>query len=155
MHVLRFHIKNSRIYVSLRRYKMYSTSVISLVFVVHISDQVAGVGRDKSLKVWVFVWAHFPQTGYEDMQTLKHGRKSGGLGKKRVSSKHLWRSNRGAKDSHLCLQNPLLSFSVSLVLLSDSLFILCICSLCAAWQLRTLEPFSVEHMFSSRRFLQV
>lgn len=46
----------------------------------------------------------------------------------------------------------LLFFSL---LLSDSLFSLCICSLCAAliqpWQLRTRRPFCWEHMFVSSR----
>lgn len=76
-----------------------------------------------------------------------------------MSSKHLWRTNRDAKDSHLCLQNHPLSLYVSLVRSQDLLFILYICSLCAAWNTRvavkdTRGALWVEHMPGSCRFLQ-
>lgn len=73
--------------------------------------------------------------------------KLGGLGKKRTSSKHLWRTNRDAKDSHLCLQNHLLSLSVSvslvLTLIHCSFFTYApfVLRKIQAWQLRTLGPF--------------
>lgn len=73
--------------------------------------------------------------------------KLGGLGKKRTSSKHLWRTNRDAKDSHLCLHNHLLSLSVSvslaLSLIHCSFFTYApfVSRKIQAWQLRTLGPF--------------
>lgn len=66
---------------------------------------------------------------------------------KRMSSKHLWSTNRDAKDSHLCLQNHLLSLSVSvslvLTLIHCSFFTYApfVPHKIQAWQLRTLGPF--------------
>lgn len=74
-------------------------------------------------------------------------KKLGGPGKKRTSSKHLWRANTDAKDSHLCLQNDLLSLFVSvalaLALIHCSFFTYApfVQHKTHARQLRTLGPF--------------
>lgn len=79
--------------------------------------------------------------------TVAAEEKLGDLGKKRMSSKHLWSTNRDAKDSHLCLQNHLLSLSVSvslvLTLIHCSFFTYApfVPHKIQAWQLRTLGPF--------------
>lgn len=84
----------------------------------------------------------------ESSNTVAVKEKLGGLGKKRTSSKHLWRrTNTDAKDSHLCLQNHLLSLFVSvslaLTLIHCSFFTYApfVPHKIQAWQLRTLGPF--------------
>lgn len=83
----------------------------------------------------------------ENSNTVAVKEKLGGLGKKRTSSKHLWRTNTDAKDSHLCLQNHLLSLFVSvslaLTLIHCSFFTYApfVQHKIQAWQLRTLGPF--------------
>lgn len=83
----------------------------------------------------------------ENSNTVAAKEKLGGLGKKRTSSKHLWRTNTDAKDSHLCLQNHLLSLFVSvslaLTLIHCSFFTYApfVPHKIQAWQLRTLGPF--------------
>lgn len=83
----------------------------------------------------------------ENSNTVAVKEKLGGLGKKRTSSKHLWRTNTDAKDSHLCLQNHLLSLFVSvslaLTLIHCSFFTYApfVPHKIQAWQLRTLGPF--------------
>lgn len=83
----------------------------------------------------------------ENCSTVAVKEKLGGLGKKSTSSKHLWRTNRDAKDSHLCLRNHLLSLAVSvslaLTLIHCSFFTYApfVPHKIQAWQLRILGPF--------------
>lgn len=83
----------------------------------------------------------------ENSDTVAVKEKFGGLGKKKTSSKHLWRTNTDAKDSHLCLQNHLLSLFVSvslaLTLIHCSVFTYApfVQHKIQAWQLRTCRPF--------------
>lgn len=103
---------------------------------------------------WALLWLELKQdikhrqtNTVENCNTVAVKEKLGGLGKKRTSSKHLWRTNWDAKDSHLCLQNHLLSLSVSvslaLTLIHCSFFTYApfVPHKIQAWQLRTLRPF--------------
>lgn len=116
---------------------------ISAVWIKHIVEMFLGQCCGYS---WDETSSTDRQT-QENCNTVAVKEKLGGLGKKRTSSKHLWRTNRDAKDSHLCLHNHLLSLSVSvslaLSLIHCSFFTYApfVLHKIQAWQLRTLGPF--------------
>lgn len=97
----------------------------------------------------------------ENSNTVAVKEKLGGLGKKRTSSKHLWRTNTDAKDGHLCLQNHLLSLFVSvslaLTLIHCSFFTYApfVPHKITSMAVKDTRALWYEHMFSSCSFLQV